>query len=141
MSAFDAALEYLGLKYFGYHPDGRTDKGGRWYPADTERSTCCDSVRGPTRSYPWSLWKHCHSLKHVACKYGLEESEIRFYFRKNNIPLFLASDNAHVREWVAKQLNKPVKPVEPVIPGRIYAGSELCSTDAPQKEESEINPG
>jgi hypothetical protein len=125
VDAFNAALEYLGLKYFGYHPDGRTDKGGRWYPAMTERNICCDSVRKPTRSYPWSLWKHCHSLKHVACKYGLEESEIRFYFRKNNLPLFLASDNPRVREWVEKQLTKPAKPVEQVIPGRIYAGSEL----------------
>lgn len=46
-------------------PSGRSDNGGRWYPDDGEKCDCCDKVRSPSRSYPWSLWKHCKSKKHI----------------------------------------------------------------------------
>lgn len=48
-----------------YSPSGKTDKGGRWYPDDIERCSCCASIRSPSRSYPWSIWKHCKSAKHI----------------------------------------------------------------------------
>lgn len=47
------------------YPVGSTDNGGRWYPADQEACSCCNSVRGPSRTWPWSLWKHCKTAKHV----------------------------------------------------------------------------
>lgn len=48
-----------------HRPRGKTDKAQRWSPYDIERCTCCDSIRTPSRSYPWSLYKHCCSIKHV----------------------------------------------------------------------------
>ena len=48
-----------------YVPLGKTDNGGRWYPDPEEECSCCKSIRSPTRSYPWSLYKHCKSKKHV----------------------------------------------------------------------------
>jgi hypothetical protein len=45
-------------------PTGKCDKGNRWYPGDEERASCCDSIREPSRSYPWSFYKHCWSRKH-----------------------------------------------------------------------------
>ena len=53
-------------KYFSNYrnPKGHTDKGGRWYPTEDEKCSCCDNIRSPTRAYPWSLWKHCKSIKH-----------------------------------------------------------------------------
>jgi hypothetical protein len=47
------------------HPVGKTDKGGRWFPDDSEECSCCQAIRSPSRAYPWSLWKHCKSSKHL----------------------------------------------------------------------------
>jgi hypothetical protein len=53
-------------KYFAdRNPDGKTDKGGRWYPDNGERCSCCSGIRSPSRDYPWSYWKHCKSIKHL----------------------------------------------------------------------------
>jgi len=62
----DAALKAV-LSYYkdSYKPSGKTDKGGRWYPDELESCSCCTSVRSPSRSWPWSLWKHCNTLKHI----------------------------------------------------------------------------
>jgi len=46
-------------------PVGKNDKGGRWYPSDTERASCCSSVRQPSRTWPFSLYKHCCTRKHI----------------------------------------------------------------------------
>jgi hypothetical protein len=51
--------------YKTYRPDGRSDNGGRWYPSDTEKCSCCDNIRSPSHAYPWSLYKHCYSMKHI----------------------------------------------------------------------------
>jgi hypothetical protein len=48
------------------HPDGEFDKAGRWYPSDLERCECCNSIRYPSRSWPYSLLVHCRSKRHVA---------------------------------------------------------------------------
>jgi hypothetical protein len=64
------------------HPDGRPDKGGRWYPSDAEYQACCRGLRGPSRSYPWSLMIHCRSLKHIANLYNVDEDALRQAGRK-----------------------------------------------------------
>ena len=48
-----------------YVVTGRSDKAGRWYPDANEVRSCCTSIRQPTRSYPWSLYSHCRSIKHI----------------------------------------------------------------------------
>jgi hypothetical protein len=48
-----------------YNPTGHKDNGGRWYPDNDEKCMCCNNIRSPSRAYPWSLWKHCKSKKHV----------------------------------------------------------------------------
>jgi hypothetical protein len=64
------------------HPDGRTDRGGRWYPSDEERQACC-TVRSPSRKWPWSLMLHCRTLRHIARLYGVNESELRGEVKQN----------------------------------------------------------
>lgn len=68
---------YLARQDRTAHPDGKTDNGGRWYPSDEERCTCCDSVRGPSRAYPWSYMTHCRTITHIANLFGVEESALR----------------------------------------------------------------
>lgn len=47
------------------HPDGKFDKAGRWYPSDEESQDCCDTVRSPSRGWPYSLMLHCRTRKHI----------------------------------------------------------------------------
>jgi hypothetical protein len=46
-------------------PAGTFDKGGRWYPSETERCDCCDRVRSPSRAYPYSYLLHCRTRTHI----------------------------------------------------------------------------
>jgi hypothetical protein len=62
--ALDAIVSYYKDK--GYSPHGQKDSGGRWYPDDVKEAvSCCSSIRSPSHKYPWSLFKHCLSLKHI----------------------------------------------------------------------------
>ena len=47
------------------HPNGSFDKAGRWDPDETEFQDCCRYIRKPSRTYPYSLLKHCRSKKHI----------------------------------------------------------------------------
>lgn len=59
------------------HPQGKFDRGGRWWPAPEEECSCCAKIRTPSRRWPWSLNKHCRSLEHVANLCGVPVSELR----------------------------------------------------------------
>jgi hypothetical protein len=65
-------------------PEGKTDSGGRWYPSEREERGCCQEVRGPSRSYPWSLFKHCCSMKHVAELFDVVYKDLRLAAGMNN---------------------------------------------------------
>jgi hypothetical protein len=58
-------------------PLGEFDRGGRWYPYQDERRECCRAIRSPSRAFPYSLLKHCMTLRHVANLYGVDESKLR----------------------------------------------------------------
>jgi len=59
------------------HPDGSFDSARRWYPSETEREECCNSIRSPSRSYPYSMMVHCRSYTHVAAKYCVDIKDLR----------------------------------------------------------------
>lgn len=52
------------------HPQGKFDKGGRWYPSDAEIASCCDRVRSPSRAHPYSCLVHCRTRKHIQTWYA-----------------------------------------------------------------------
>lgn len=56
---------YESRKTRNSHPDGTFDNGGRWYPSESEHCPCCESIRGPSRNWPYSLMVHCRSKKHI----------------------------------------------------------------------------
>ena len=58
------------------HPDGTFDNGGRWYPTDDEKQECCEHIRSPSRTHPYSYLLHCRSYGHVARKFGVEMSDL-----------------------------------------------------------------
>jgi hypothetical protein len=72
-----AAFEYIARRDRARHPAGRTDNASRWYPADDERCSCCDSIREPSRAYPWSLAHHCRTIPHIAELFGVDATAIR----------------------------------------------------------------
>lgn len=47
-----------------YMPKGKRDKGGRWYPDESEIASCCNAIRRPSAHWPNSLWTHCNTKKH-----------------------------------------------------------------------------
>lgn len=69
------AREYAKIRY----PSGKKDNGGRWYPNEEEICDCCSYVRRPSRSFPWSLYVHCKSIKHtknLLIKMGITDEDI-----------------------------------------------------------------
>jgi hypothetical protein len=78
----EAITEYLKLKNRKTHPEGTFDKGGRFYLAESEKHDCCRGIRSPSRAYPYSEMKHARTLKHVAHKYNVLESECRKALRE-----------------------------------------------------------
>ncbi|MHA2344346.1 MAG: hypothetical protein ACXADW_21015 [Candidatus Hodarchaeales archaeon] len=71
-----AAQEFNNRKNRTSHPNGKTDNGGRWYPSESEKCDCCDRIRDPSRSHPWSLMAHCRTGKHVARLYNVEYRDL-----------------------------------------------------------------
>jgi hypothetical protein len=59
------------------HPAGKFDKAGRWHPSDAEQQTCCDSIRYPSRAYPYSYMTHCRTVEHIANLCGVDPKEPR----------------------------------------------------------------
>ena len=51
------------------HPVGKFDRGGRWYPSDRERASCCAAIRSPSRAHPYSYMVHCRTRKHLETWY------------------------------------------------------------------------
>ena len=78
----EAITEYLKLKNRKTHPEGTFDSGGRFYLAESEKCVCCRGIRSPSRAYPYSEMKHARTLKHVAIKFGVDESECRKALRE-----------------------------------------------------------
>lgn len=98
-----AITEYLSRKIGIEHPHGRQTHS-KWYPSDLESATCCSKIRDPSHSYPWSLFKHCLSLNHIATKYDLPPENLKDLLKKKNLPLLLSIPNDHIRAWIEKKL-------------------------------------
>ena len=80
----EKALEcYLRRQSRVSHPEGRTDNGGRFYPSESELCECCDSIRSPSRSYPWSYMIHCRTIPHIANLYEVDVKELRKLHREH----------------------------------------------------------
>jgi hypothetical protein len=54
---------------------GTFDNAKRFYPYEEEKCVFCSSIRSPSRSYPYSLYTHCKSMKHSIAKI-LENNKI-----------------------------------------------------------------
>ena len=49
------------------HPQGQTDRGGRWYPSEIEDCGGDGTrVRSPSRAWPWSYMLRCRTRQHCA---------------------------------------------------------------------------
>ena len=57
-------------------PEGSTDNAKRWFPSKAEHRDCCDDVRTPSRSWPWPIYKHCHSLEHKVNKFATKKEHV-----------------------------------------------------------------
>ena len=103
-----AAIEYLLRRDRIDHPDGQTQKGNKWYPSDTERKTCCNSIRSPSRAYPWSLMTHCRTLPHIANLYDCDLDKVKDLLKKKNCMLLIGK-NKHVDDLLEKLFKGEIK--------------------------------
>jgi hypothetical protein len=78
----EAAALYLSRKDRAKHPIGKFDRAGRWDPADSERCSCCDGIRIPSRAYPYSLMTHCRSLQHICHLLDVDPTDVRKELKK-----------------------------------------------------------
>lgn len=72
-----AAREYISRRDRVSHPDGKFDGKSRWYPSDAERCDCCNSVRSPSRAYPFSYMVHCRTIGHIVNLYNVDVKDLR----------------------------------------------------------------
>lgn len=88
-----------GFFYMTHQPGGQSDSGGRWYPSSIEKCDCCNSIRTPSRSYPWSMFKHCCSKKHIknlilkAPTHLSENIPTALAMTKETAPLYINTDS------------------------------------------------
>jgi hypothetical protein len=66
-----AAMDYI------RGPKGYFDSACRWYPFEDEKCPLCDTIRLPSRAFPYSLRTHCRTYKHVAAKHGITVKELK----------------------------------------------------------------
>lgn len=76
-NAVAAARQWLARNKGPSRPSGRWDGASRFYPSDDEHRECCDDIRDPSRAYPYSLWSHVHSARHVAALYDVDPVDVR----------------------------------------------------------------
>ncbi len=53
----------------------------QWHPAPSERLSCCDLIRTPSRKYPFSLQDHCRTAFHIAELFGESEARVQSTIR------------------------------------------------------------
>ena len=63
---YQAAQLYIDRRDRKKHPSGHFDKHKRWSPNASERCDCCECIRSPSATYPFSLMTHCRTVNHVA---------------------------------------------------------------------------
>ncbi len=56
---------------------GSTDSARRFYINADERADCCESVRNPSRGWPWPELKHLTTYKHTATRFGVSATELK----------------------------------------------------------------
>lgn len=120
MDTLNIVLNYY-IKIDQHAPAGRSDNGGRWYPSDEETCSCCKDIRSPSRSYPWSFFKHCNSKKHIKNlllenpTHLSKETPEALTMTKEFAPLYINSESnllVYVRDellGINKNSNKGVK--------------------------------
>jgi hypothetical protein len=72
-----AAREFIARRDRTAHPAGKFDNAGRWYPSEAEECDCCNAVRSPSRSYPYSYMTHCRTMAHVAHLFSVDVKDLR----------------------------------------------------------------
>ena len=91
-----AIKEWTARRDRGKHPSGEFDNAGRWTPcADTEKQDCCESIRYPSRRFPYSLNKHCRTMLHIASLFDCDLIFLRRRIRK-------------IRDLMQRQIDNPM---------------------------------
>lgn len=64
------------LLNMNYPPSGIKDKTNVWWPIPWEVRECCRAIK-PSIAFPWTLYKHCCTTRHVANLMNVNPNELR----------------------------------------------------------------
>lgn len=67
----NCAKTYSDMKNRHIHPQGEFDSANRFYTS--VKYPCCEHIRPPSRSYPYSQMKHARSLEHIAHEFAVAQ--------------------------------------------------------------------
>lgn len=73
----EAAELYLARRDRMIHPAGEFDSGGRFYLSSSERCECCETIRTPSRRFPYSEMVHARTAIHCAHMLDVSPTEVR----------------------------------------------------------------
>ena len=130
------------LKHHARHlnPDGYFDNGGRWYPSDHERQPCCDSIRKPSRTYLYSLNKHCRNMNHIAHLYDVDLLFLRRRVRDMRNEFFSSLRERCIAEARLRHPRQTVTVPPPAIPDTDRPGGKAPKPPARLPFASELTP-
>lgn len=111
-SALEALRKYHARQNRAEHPEGHSDNGGRWYPKGRDADVLDDSVRSPSRAWPWSYMQACRSLSHCERLCGADHAMVLAVRRVLKRAGLDESQPEHLRAWLdarvlAEQLAAP----------------------------------
>jgi hypothetical protein len=78
------AVEEYEKRWLGIRkPQGDWDNAHRFFPDPEEMRACCRTIRDPSRAWPFSLWRHCFTIKHVAYLFDVDPLKLRLALKKD----------------------------------------------------------
>ena len=72
-----AAMLFILRNDQGRYPIGHFSSSSKWYPDPIEVVDCCKSIRRPSIKWPYSLMRHCYTIKHIASLFGADIKGVR----------------------------------------------------------------
>lgn len=72
-----AAREAIARWRHEHAPYGLWSDDGRWVPAPDEMRECCLRIYRYLPSRPVALYRHCHTVKHLAKLYGVKPRDLK----------------------------------------------------------------
>jgi hypothetical protein len=80
----------------------RSSHKSLWYPLPTETRECCRNTRPPSLAYPWSYYRHCYSVVHMANLHNVDPRILKGLVKEYN----KLKDISQIKEWCRREISR-----------------------------------